>query len=261
MPSATPSVVVVHNSLNEAKTTGTVTVVIAQSTIKDSSNRRPVCRRRSRRLRQIARLVLENPSIRHCPPALAEALKISYANARKLLYWYGKLTGNPANRLCPECLLIMRISNEGLVCTNCGCEYSIPRMIAHIDSLHEKQSGIWGTGTEMTLSELKQIAPSLKRVYYSKGERLRRAVISDLEQVLKYFTLSSDQTTYLAQRALYHFRIFANEKGRLRVFRSVLLTLFDGAIMNQKLSLGLLDYISNGPYYTKQKQKKSRQSK
>lgn len=86
----------------------------------------------------------------------------------------------------------------------------------------------------------------------------RKQVLSDLENILKSFTLTQEQTTYLAQRALFHFRILVNEKGKVRVFKAASLTLLDGASMSPILSLGLRDYLSNGPYYTARKQKKTR---
>lgn len=212
--------------------------------------------RRSRRLMALAWLVLEDPSLLHFPRAVAEALKVSYANAKMILCRYRKLDGNSGNRLCPGCLAVLKILADSLLCDRCGFERSLPRIIVPTDSSHEKQSGIWGNGTQMSARELKRVAPSLKMVFSTKEERLKRAVLSELEEVLKSFTLSSDQTTCLAQRALFHFRILVNEKGKSRVYKAVCLSLLDGASMNPILSLGLRNYMSSGSYYSARKQKK-----
>ncbi len=240
----------------EANTTGTVSVLIGQHPVKDTLRCRYACARRSRRLRQLARLVLENPSVLHCPSAVSEALRITKPNAKTLLSRYGKLTGNEGNRLCLECLAIMTISSEGLTCTNCGYEQTMPRIVAPPDLVHEIQSEIWGVGTEMTASELKKVAPRLKTLFYTNQEKAKKQVLSDLEEVLKSLTLTRIQTTWLAQRALFYFKILVNERGKLRAFKSVALSLLDGACMNPLLSLALRDYVSNGPYYTRRKPKK-----
>jgi len=213
-------------------------------------------RNRSRRLRQLATLALENPFILNSVSAVGELLKVSRKNAKTILYRYRKLAGNTGNRLCPECLAVLKILLDSLACSRCGFEHDLPSIIATVDSTHEKQSGIWPLGTEMTVSELKQVAPNLKKLFSTKEERIKRQLLSDLEENLKSYTLAPEQTTHLAQCALFHFRILVYEKGKMRVFKAVALTLLDGARMTPILSLALRDYLSTGPYYSARKHKK-----
>ncbi len=211
---------------------------------------------RSKRLRQIAKLALDDPSILKSPKAVAQAFGVSYKNAKMILLRYRKRAGNNGNRLCYECLNMLKILSDSLVCDKCGFEHTLPRIIAPSDSTHEIQSGIWPTGTEMSARELRQVAPNLKKIFSTKEERIKRQLLSDLEEILKSYTLTQEQTTYLAQRALLHFRILAYEKGKIRIFKAVSLTLLDGARMNPILSLALRDYLSFGPYYSARKHKR-----
>ena len=219
-----------------------------------------MAKRQSRRFQQLAKLALDNPSVLLSPKAIAEVLKVSYPNAKMILCRYRKLLGNNGNRLCPECLEVLTILTDSLVCSKCGYEHTLPRIFVAADSTHEIQSGIWPNGTAMTEYELRKVAPRLQKVFSSREERAAKIVLSQLEEILKSFPLNKEQTTFLAQKALFHYRILVYERGKLRIFKAVLLTLLDGASMSPLLCLGLRDYMSNGPFYTSRKTRKRKQN-
>jgi len=180
------------------------------------------------RMRQLAKLYLENPQTLPNLKELADALKISYHNAYDLRKRF--MIKSRGRFLCPSCLGGMSVSVDGeLVCDICGYVQSFPLLPT---LKHACDVGELGTERESS-SGVKRFVEECKR---------------ELLQVLKGYTLSpaelEEAKRLLEEHASLH---YLGKNNSLDRFRTCLIVLAKLSQEIPQLKLALHIYLTSGP--------------